>query len=223
MELREYWAILARRWQIIAVVTALVFVASAAMVMLGPTSYMSEIRLVVGIKPEPRQGDYYMYDGYYTWLTSEYMVDDFGEVVRSGSFANDVSATLGQRVPAGAIKRDLTVTRSHRVLTVDVTTDSLALTQDIGQALKATLQTKAPSYFAELQTQGATVQVIDDPVPQPVMNSTRRALEIGLRTVVGLLGAMALAFLLHYLDPTMRTAAEAEQQLGMPVLAEIPR
>ena len=223
MELREYWAILARRWQLIAVVTVLALVASAAMVLLGPSYYTAEIRLTVGVKPEPRQGNYYMYDQYYTWLTSEYMVDDFGEVIKSDSFAKGVSAKLGETVPSGAIKRDLKVTRSHRVLTVVVTTDSPTLSQNIGQAIKDVLQTQAPTYFAELQSQGAMLSVIDDTAAQPAMSSARRVLEIGLRTVVGLLGAVALAFLLHYIDPTMRTAADAERQLNLPVLAEIPR
>jgi len=223
LELREYWAILARRWQLIAVVTALAFVASAAMVMLGPTYYQAELRLSVGIKPEQQQGNYYMYDQYYTWLTAEYMVDDFGEVIKSDSFAKDVSARLGEKVPAGSIKRDLKVTRSHRILTVDVTTDNPTMSQELGQAIKDTLQTQAPNYFAQLQTQGASLRIIDDPTAQPEMSLVRRVLEIGLRTVVGLLGAVALAFLLHYLDPTMRTASEAERQLGLPVLAEIPR
>jgi capsular polysaccharide biosynthesis protein len=223
LELREYWAILARRWQLIGVVTALAFVASAAMIMLGPSNYQAELRLSVGIKPETRQGNYYMYDQYYTWLTSEYMVDDFGEVVKSDTFARDVSARLGQRVPAGSIKRDLKVTRTHRILTVDITTDNPNLSQDIGQAIKDTMESQGSSYFAELQTQGASIQVIDDPVVAPEMGPARRALEIGLRTVVGLLAAVALAFLLHYLDPTVRTTAEAERHFGLPVLAEIPR
>ena len=47
--------------------------------------------------------------------------------------------------------------------------------------------------------------------------------EIGLRTVIGLLIGIGLAFLLDYLDASVRTRDEAEDLLRLPVLGEIPR
>lgn len=223
MELREYWGILSRRWQWVVLVTALAFVASAAMVMMGPNSYKAEVRLTIGIKPEPRQGDYYTYDKYYTWLASEYLVDDFGEVIKSAAFAQDVSARLGTQVPAGAIARDTKTTKTHRILTVTVTTGSREQSGAIAQAIKDVMDGDASKYFAELGSDGALLKVIDGPAIEPEMNTVRRGIEIGLRTAVGFLAAVALAFLLHYLDPSVRDRAEAEQILGMPVIGEIPR
>ena len=101
MELREYWNILARRWRLIALITLVAFAASALMLTMGPQSYVAELRLTVSVKPEPRQGDYYTYDKYYTWLTSEYLVDDFGEVIKSDAFSRDVAARLGYQIPEG--------------------------------------------------------------------------------------------------------------------------
>ena len=222
MELREYASILARRWRLIGAVTFVALVASAVMVMAAPSYYKSEIRLAISIKPEQRQGDYYMYDKYYTWLTSEYLVDDFGEVIKSDAFAKDVSARLGETVPAAAIKRDTKATKTHRILRVVVTTTSPTLSEGIAQAMKDTLEAQAAVYFATLETEGAMVRVIDGPVTEPEMAPTRRAVEVGLRTTVAFLAAAALAFLLHYLDPTVRSARDVECQLGLPVLAEIP-
>lgn len=223
MELREYWGILTRRWHWVAVVTALTFIASAAMVMVGPNPYKAEVRLVVSVKPEPRQGDYYQYDKYYTWLTSEYLVDDFGEVIKSDAFAADVSARLGSSIPPAAIKRDTKTTKTHRILTVTVTTGSAEQSGRIAQAIKDSMDSQASKYFAELGSGDALLRVIDGPSVEPEMGAPRKALEIGLRTAVGLLAAVALAFLLHYLDPTVRDAAEAERVLGLSVIGEIPR
>ncbi len=223
MELREYWGILVKRWHWVVIVTILAFVASAAMVMLGPNQYKAEVRLTISVKQEPRQGNYYMYDNYYTWLTSEYLVDDFGEVVKSDSFAQDVSARLGQAVPPAAIKRDTKTTKTHRILTVTVTTGSPVQSGAIAQAIRDAMSEQAGKYFAELGSDTALLRVIDGPSVEPEMGTVRRALEIGLRTAVGLLAAVALAFLLHYLDPSVRTTAEAERVLGLPVLGEIPR
>ena len=47
--------------------------------------------------------------------------------------------------------------------------------------------------------------------------------EIGLRTVIGLFVGIAIAFLIDYIDPSVRSRQEAETVLQLPVLGEIPR
>jgi capsular polysaccharide biosynthesis protein len=47
--------------------------------------------------------------------------------------------------------------------------------------------------------------------------------EIGLRSVIGLLVGIGLAFAIDYVDPSVRTRDEAEAILQVPVLGEIPR
>ncbi len=223
MELRECGRILARRWQLIALITAITFGASVLMVAFGPAMYKGELRLTISVKPEPRQGDYYMYDRYYTWLTSEYLVDDFGEVIKSEAFAQDVSRRLGEAVSPETIKRELSTKKTHRILAVTVTTGSQQQSANIASAIKEVMEERAADYFLQLDTRDAMLRVIDGPSVEPEMGRLRKALEIGLRTVVGFLAAVALAFLLHYLDPSVRDAAEAERVLGLPVLAEVPR
>jgi len=227
LELREYWAILARRWQLIAVVTAITLVASVAMVWFGPTTYTSELRLAVSVKPEPApppgSRDYYSYDRYYTWLTSEYLVDDLGEVIKSDAFLKEVGQRLGgMTIGKEAVNRNLSIKKTHRILAIDVTTDNPHTSYLIANAIKATLDEHAKEYFAQLDSDQAQIAVLDDPAAQRDMGGLRRLIEIGLRTTVGFLAAVALAFLLHYLDPTVRSRQEAEQILGLPVLAELP-
>ena len=44
-----------------------------------------------------------------------------------------------------------------------------------------------------------------------------------LRTVIGLLVGVGLAFLIDYVDPSLRSRQETEAVLQLPVLGEIPR
>ena len=227
MELREYWAIVTRRWAVIGVVTALTFVASALMLAFGPNYYKSELRLAVSVKPEPApppgQKDYYSYDRYYTWLTSEYLVDDLGEVIRSDAFLQQVSQRLGGMViPKEDIRRDLTTKKTHRILTIDVTTQNPHYSYIIANAIKETLDGHAQDYFAQIDADNVMIRMLDDPAAHAEMGTLRKALEVGLRTIVGFVAAVGLAFLLNYLDPTVRSRREAEQLLGLPVLAELP-
>jgi capsular polysaccharide biosynthesis protein len=227
LELREYWAILARRWPLIAVVTALTLAASVGMVWFGPATYTSELRMAVSIKPEPAPPpglkDYYSYDEYYTWLTSEYLVDDLGEVIKSDAFLKEVGQRLGgMTIGKETVNRNLSIKKTHRILTIDVTTGNPHTSYLIANAIKATLDEHAKEYFAQLDSDRAQITQLDDPQAQRDMGTLRRLVEIGLRTTVGFMAAVALAFLLHYLDPTVRSAGEAERLLGLPVLAELP-
>lgn len=227
MELREYWAILARRWPLIVVVTVLTLAASVSMVWFGPTNYKSELRLAVSVKPEPAPPpgtkDYYSYDRYYTWLTSEYLVDDLGEVIKSDAFLKEVGQQLGgMTIGKEVIARDLSIKKTHRILSIVVTTQNPHTSYVIANAIKTTLDQHAGEYFAQLDSEQAQITMLDDPAAERDMGTLRRLIEIALRTAVGFLAAVALAFLLNYLDPTVRSSHEAEQLLGLPVLAELP-
>ena len=202
MELRQYWAILARRWPLVVVVTAITCIASVLMLAFGPTYYRSEVRFAVSVRPEPRLGDYYTYDRYYTWLASEYLVDDLGEVIKSDRFARDISERLGgMHVSKESILRTLTTKKTHRILTVTVTTDNADQSYMIARTIAETVEEKAHEYFAELDTSDAMIRILDDPTAQPEMGPARRAIEIALRTAVGFL---------------------AERILGLPILARVP-
>jgi capsular polysaccharide biosynthesis protein len=50
----------------------------------------------------------------------------------------------------------------------------------------------------------------------------RGAFDVAVRTLLGLVVGIALAFLLHYLDDTIRDRADLERALGLPVMAELP-
>jgi polysaccharide biosynthesis transport protein len=224
LELREYWVILTRRWQLIGVVTALTLAVSALMIMFGPNSYKSELRLAVSIIPEPKQGEYYTFDHYYTWLTAEYLVDDLGEVIRSDTFLNQASQLIGGRqIPKEQIRRDISTKKTHRILTITVTDENPYYSYIIANAIKDSLNAHAKDYFGQLNADNAMIRVLDEPAAQAEMGTLRKLIEVGLRTVVGFLAALALAFLLNYLDPTVRNYQEAERLLGLPVLAELPR
>ena len=121
-----------------------------------------------------------------------------------------------------SIKRNLDTKKTHRLLTVMVTTGSAQESQDIADAIQATMEEKAPDYFVQLNSADAMLRVIDDPKVEPEMGIARKALELVLRTMVGVLAGVVLAFLLHYLDPSVRSSSEAEQVTGLPILAEIP-
>ena len=56
----------------------------------------------------------------------------------------------------------------------------------------------------------------------PIGRSLREQLDIPIRVVIALLAGIALAFILDYLDTSVRDARDAES-LGLRVVGEIPK
>ena len=139
MELRQYWQIVRRRlWVVLG---PFLIVLAIGLLQRAPAAqgYQANMRFLLGLEPEVKTGDYYTYDKYYTWLTSEYLIDDTSELVRSKAFAEAVSAHLasqGIQVPAGAIQGSTQAGQLHRILTVSVGWGGAKELGDIANAAK---------------------------------------------------------------------------------------
>ncbi|MGL4649156.1 MAG: hypothetical protein ACRC1H_07095 [Caldilineaceae bacterium] len=228
MELREYGSILKRRWWLPLVLVAAVAALSLLQLrpwQTAPPVYSASMRLLVGVLPL-EGADLSAYDPrYYGWLTSEYLVDDFTEVVRSGLFASEVSARLADQaiqVPAGAIQGSAATGTLHRIITLGFTWPDETQLRAIADAAVAELSEDAADYFAQLGTQGAGVTLSDGPSVGTVAPSLRSRVELPLRLLLALLVGLGLVFLLEYLDTRLRDERDL-QALGLPVIGRIPR
>jgi capsular polysaccharide biosynthesis protein len=227
MELRTYWDIIRRRWWLPVGLTLLV----AALTLIAqrpwqsrPISYSASMRFNVGIKPERIPGTY-TYDRYYTMLTSEYLVDDLGEIVRSQAFAGAVSQRLadqGIAAPAGAIGAVTQPGKLHRILTVSVVWPKEDELRAIADAVTATLTDSTADFFGQFSADEADIRLIDPPVVSVVGRPAREQLDLPLRILLALTAGLGLAFLLDYLDRSVRDRSDVEK-LGLKILAEIPR
>jgi capsular polysaccharide biosynthesis protein len=227
MELRAYWNIIKRRWYLPVGLTILVGLLTVAMLrpwQARPVSYTASMRFNVGIQPERIPG-VYTYDRYYTMLTSEYLVDDLGEIVRSQAFAAAVSKRLadqGINVPAGAIGSSTQPGKLHRILTVNVNWGDEKQLQAIANAIADTLSQRSADFFGQFSASEAEIRLIDPPVVGTVGRPAREQLDLPLRLVLALAAGVGLAFLLDYLDDSVRNREELER-IGLVVLGEVPQ
>lgn len=228
MELREYWAILRRRWWLPVALAVLVGVLS--LLQLQPwqpaaPNYTASLRMLVGVLPAAEQ-DVTAYDPrYYAWLTSEYLVDDFTEVVRSQLFAAHVSARLRAQnitVPPGMIQASAATGKLHRIITLSFTWGDAAQLEAIARAAAEELAQNTPFYFQQLGTENAGVTLIDGPTIGVVGGGVREQVELPLRVLLALLVGVGLVFLMHYLDNAVRTERDLEAS-GIRVLGTIPK
>jgi len=227
-ELRDYARIIRRRWWLPVVLTLLV--AAVSLIDLRPwqspaPTYQATMRLLIGVAPAATV-DQAAYDPYYyAWQTSEYLVDDFTEVVRSDLFAEQVSqrlAAVGVMVPAGAIQGSSDTGRQHRILHLTVNWPEAEQLTAIMAAITTELTENSTFYFRQLGTATALVTLLDQPEVVAVGPGVQRQLLWLLRVFLGFVVGIGLLFLLDYLDTSVRQASELEA-MGFVVLGAIPR
>jgi capsular polysaccharide biosynthesis protein len=221
VELRQYGSVLLRRWPVWAGLTALALLFSAIMAVRGPVAYEGTMRLAVGTEPLITANPQYD-PNYYAWVSSEYLADDLSELLKSEAFAQDVSAALGYRLNPEDLAKVTRTQKTHRMLDVTVSASSFEQALAISQAYEQTINTKLDSYFPQLRIQNAHVTMINRPKVERALTPLALVGTIVLRSLVGLALGIALAFLVEYLDASVRDRAEAESLTGAPVLGEIP-
>jgi capsular polysaccharide biosynthesis protein len=227
MEMRKVIVFVHRWWWLpvgLALVVAILSTLLARPWVPKPTSYAATMKFSVGLKPERVPG-VYTYDRYYTMLTSEYLVDDLGEIVRSGAFTSAVSKRLsaqGITLPAGAIGSSTQPGKLHRILTLSVGWGDARQLAAISDAIAATLTQGTAEFFGQFSAEEADIRLIDPPVVSQVGRPAREQLDIPLRVLLGFLAGLGLAIVFHYFDRTIYGSDELTD-LGLPLLAEVPR
>jgi capsular polysaccharide biosynthesis protein len=224
MELREYLAILRRRWVVVVGVTALIALVAAAFTFRGPRSYEATLRLAVSIGGNPA-GDsppYGYFREYYQWLAAEYLADDLSEIVRSDAFISDVRARLDSDLQGAFVREVVRARKTHRIIEVTVQARAAEQAEQMAVAVGEVMRTETHKYLAQLAAPEGRVAVIDEARARPAVTTGSQLADVGLRTALGALVAVFLAFAVDYVDTRFRTAREVERVLGLPILGEIP-
>ncbi len=220
MEIREYWRILRRRWWIPAALVVLAAAFSLATYRPPATYYQASVRFTIGVSADRSvQGVDPILTAY---QASEYIRDDFVEILHSEMFANDVNGNLqGSGLTVSKNNISGAVEKQRRIMSMLITAGTADQARTIAQAAAKTLETQNAKYFKQLGSEGATVTIIDGPDVGAVGPGLRQQLDIPIRLALALAVGLVLAFLFDYLDDTVRSAREVEA-MGMPVLGEIP-
>ena len=227
MELRTYFRILKRWWWIptaLFVLTLLFTLFTQKPWRPRPPTYVVGMSFSVGVRPQHLPDDY-TYDGYYTALSSEYLVDDFSELVKGSEFAAAVSQRLADEgivVAPGQIQGLTQTGKLHRILTVTVVDGDPERVQKIADAVAETMTQDTARFMPRLLENQGAVYLVNKGGVAAIGPSLKQRLDLPLRLILALLAGIGLAFLLEYLVPRVQTRQDIEN-MGIKVLAEIPR
>jgi len=148
----------------------------------------------------------------------------------SRAFADEVHRELATSSTPLDVDIDtiMTATRTkktHRFIDITVTTPTFEEGSAIAGSISRILSdpNHVAKYLTALTAYHTQMEIVTPPVTHRANTVFGLISDIALRTVIGLIVGLGLAFLVDYLDQSVRTREEAERLLEMPVLAEIPR
>jgi capsular polysaccharide biosynthesis protein len=237
LELIVFWKTIRRWWLIILIPTAIAFVWSLPALsdaIFPPETYGAEMRFTAVAPPDvenaiaAEEGDNrsgtYEDTSYIPWLASEYVVVNLPSWVTSSSFANAVSEELAMQgidIDGDDLRAAFVADSARSILTVYLGWDDEEELKAIAQATVTVLQERNQEYFPQFNLEPAQIVPLDQvEVNQTTPPLTSRLLPL-VRTGLGLVVGLGLAFLANYLDDSIRETDDLEK-LELTVLGSIP-
>jgi capsular polysaccharide biosynthesis protein len=224
MELKAFWQVIKRRWLLVLIPTAVVLIVGLLTYSPPGTAYNAGVRFIVGQEPS-EQAATSDEERLANWQTSEYIVNGLTDWVRGGQFAELVSDRLaesGLNIDAGAVRGSIAADNTRSMMTLSMTFGDAAALEAMMNAAAEVLVEENEVGLPQLGGETAELVQLDQPIINPVSAGLFDQLQLPLRVALAVGAGLGLAFLVDYLDPTVRERRELEA-MGLPVMGEIPR
>lgn len=232
MDFLNLWAVVRRRWWLLVLPMALVFLLTLPSLpshLRPQTQYNLAMRFTAATPADfitrEQGGISYEDSAYIPWLASEYIVVNLPQWITSDSFAEAMRAHLshdGLNFSLEQLRGALAADSARSILVVYITWPDAAELERIASAAITTLQTQNQNYFPQFAASPAEIVPLDglriQPIAPPLMTRLSPLLRLGIAFLAGffLLGAA------HYFDDSLWSAADLEP-FELPIIALIPR
>ncbi|WP_068776163.1 YveK family protein [Paenibacillus sp. FJAT-26967] len=221
LDLKEYFQILRKRiWLIATLVVLSCLVTGLVSYYFIKPQYSASTKLVVNSSYQA--GGIARID-YGEVSASIMLVNTYKEIIRTPAIMDKVAAQLPELdLTAEQIISMVKVSTVNetQVLTITVTDYSHETAVKLVNAISNVFKTDIPEI---MQVDNVTLlnQAKQEELPFPV--SPNAKMNIILAFILSLIAGIGLAFLLEYLDDTIKSEKEIEQYLGLPTLSVITR
>ncbi|NMD41979.1 MAG: capsular biosynthesis protein [Firmicutes bacterium] len=214
LDLLELWHILLKRWKMIILLTLLAAAISGAVsqFLLTP-QYVASASLMV---MKPVEAEKILYQDI---QVSRQLADTYQIVVHSRRVLGKVIQALDLPFSAGELKNRVKVdaVKNTEIITIDVTDSDPYQAARISNQIARTFMDEITEIMSV-----DNVSLIDLAAVPTVPVSPRLKLNVAVAAVLGLMLAVGIALLQHYLDQTVKSSADIQDLLGLTVLGTIP-
>lgn len=221
LDLKDYLHILRRRWFMMTAIVAVVTIAAGttSLFLMKPT-YEASTKIIVNGSNE-RAGLTQL--DLNTINLDLRLIETYKEIIKTGAIMGIVAEEnpeFGLTAKELIKMVNIRTVNNSQVMTLSVKHSDHGTAVDIVNAVSETFQREIPKIMTV-----DNVSILDraehEASPAPV--SPNIPLNIAIGFVVSLMFAIGLAFLLEYMDDTIKTEQDVKQLLELPVLAEIIR
>ena len=148
------------------------------------------------------------------------LINTYSVIIKSPTILDEVSEKLSLDMSTGALNEKITVSNAQnsQVVSIEVQDPDPALAVKIANTTASVFE-KEISNIMNVDNVSVLSEANFEGTPSPV--NPKPVLNMAIALVVGLMIGVGLAFLLEYLDNTIKNEDDIEKILGLPVLGTI--
>lgn len=217
LDLRDFFIILRKRVKLIAAITIACTVVSALLsfFIIRPT-FEARTSIIVG-KPQTAESkldnnDVVMY---------QKLIKTYAVIAKSERVAQNASVKLGIKYTPKEIQEMIQVTPQQDTQVLEIKAEN----KDSKEAA-AIIDAVTSAFVEEAKVSfptGGSIEILDRAkVPEEPIKP-KKALNVAIAFFLGLMVSVGLAFVLEYMDKTIKTEEDVERYLGLPVIGIIPK
>lgn len=214
MQFRDYWLILRKRWWLILLVAVAASAASFTYSRLQTPIYRSEVRLIV----TPSRLDYGL------TLVIDNLLTQYQQQLLTRKLASEVDDDLKLDLPVQKLLSRVRVSAVSNGYLLDVTVDDVEANRAaaIANTWAEKFIEQHQADMAQADPQDRTeITMLDKPLPGELYFPKTKQY-VAAAGLLGLVVGAVLAFLIEYLDDTLRTPEDVERFTGLPMIGSIP-
>ncbi|GAA0469235.1 YveK family protein [Alkalibacillus silvisoli] len=217
ISLQEIWQILMKRIKMIIAITILAIITSFVLTSFFMTpQYEANTQFIVNqsnnqAEQQITQGDI---------RTNVELINTYNVIIQSPAILSEVIDELGLTLTASQLANRIDVNNADnsQVVNVAVTGPDHDQAVNIANTTVDVFMTNVPEYM-NVDNVSVLSEAIYQADPSPVSPNT--TLNMAIAMVLGLMVGVGLAFLLEYLDTTIKTEEDIEKALDLPVMGII--
>ncbi|RZT21366.1 YveK family protein [Fictibacillus sp. BK138] len=154
--------------------------------------------------------------------TNVEMINTYSVIIKSPTILDQVGKELNLKQTTEELTHKITVNseQNAQVFNLTVEDEDPAQAVKIANSIAETFSTEVPELMNVDNVRVLSPAVLKDN-PTPV--NPKPLLNMAIALVVGLMAGVGLAFLLEYLDNTLKTEEDIQNALQLPILGVIPK
>ncbi|MYL69815.1 capsular biosynthesis protein [Halobacillus litoralis] len=219
ISLKEIFEVLKKRiWMIISLAVGAAALSALITFFVLTPSYEASSQFIVNQSQDQSQNAAYDINDI---RTNVELINTYNVIIKSPRILTEVSDELGLNMTAGQLADKIQVgnEQESQVVNVTATDTNPQRAVDIANTVVNVFKGEVPQLMNGVDNINILTEAELGPNPAPVSPNT--VLNIAIALVIGTMIGVGLAFLLEYLDNTIKQEEDIEETLGLPVLGVV--